>query len=127
MIPYESGKRWINIVLRTLHIAAAGVVFGAVMLQQKYAVFYYWHHAMIGGGFALLLAEWLHDRRWPHRGKGLLVQLHLLLAVSVHFWPEQEQLIVWLVVISGCIGSHMPRRFRHWSVRDGWEQREKAG
>ncbi len=128
MISYESGQRWINIVLRTLHVAAAAVVFGAVILQQKYTVFHYWHHAMIGSGCALVLAEWLHDQRWPHRGKGLLVQLHALLAVSVHFSPEQWWvLIVWLVLISGCIGSHMPRRFRHWSAKDGWEQRQKAG
>lgn len=120
----ESALRWSNILLRTLHIAAAAVLFGGLILQQEYAVFRSWHYGVIASGLALLALEWQHDRRWPHRGKGLLVQLHILLALAVHFWPAQQVLLLWLVLISGSVGSHMPRRLRHWSCIDGWEARE---
>ena len=121
----ETGMRWANICLRSLHIAVAAVVFGGVMLQQPYAIFQNWHHGAIASGLALLALEWAHDRRWPHRGKGLLVQAHVLFGLILHFWLAQQVALLWLVMLSGCIGSHMPRRFRHWSWKDGWEQREK--
>ena len=119
--------RWANICLRTLHIALAAVVFGGVILQEQYAAFRNWHHGAILSGLTLLALEWGHDRCWPHRGKGVLVQAHILFGVILHFWPEQQVILLWLVMLSGCIGSHMPRRFRHWSWKDGWEQRERRG
>ena len=123
----ETMLRWANIILRSLHIALAAVVFGGVILHQQYAAFHNWHHGVIASGLALLALEWGHDRQWPHRGKGLMVQLHILLGLVLHFWPTQQVALLWLVMLSGCIGSHMPRRFRHWSWRDGWEQRERRG
>lgn len=113
--------RWANIGLRTLHIVMASVVFGGVILQQKYILFQNWHHGMIVSGLMLLVLEWLHDRQWPHRTKGLLVQLHILQGLAVHLWLQYQVVLLWLVMLSGCIGSHMPRRFRHWSWIDGWE------
>jgi len=71
-----------------------------------------------------MILEWAHDRRWWHRGKGLLIWLHLGLCLLVHILPRMTVPLLWLILISGCVGSHMQRRYRHWSVLEGWEKRD---
>lgn len=117
--------QWLNICTRTLHIAVAGTVFGGVMLQAHHDRLAAWHYLTIASGGILLFLEWWHDPNWPHRGKGLLVHLHILMGLLVHIAPGLAIFLLWGVVISGGIGSHMPRRYRHWSILHGAEQRDK--
>lgn len=113
--------RWLGIGARTWHIGTAAVLFGGSLLLVPYARLSFWHHATIVSGCVLLALEWGHDRRWPHRGKGLLAFVHLSLCLLVHTLPAMTIPLLWIILISGCIGSHMPRRFRHWSILQGWE------
>jgi len=115
--------RWLGIGVRTSHIAVAAVLFGGSILLVPFAGLSPWHHLTIATGGLLLFLEWLHDGRWPHRGKGLLALLHLGLCLLIHVTPELTVPLLWLILITGCIGSHMPRRFRHWSILQGWEQK----
>ncbi len=117
--------RWLTIAVRTAHIATTGVLFGGLILAVDFVRLGSWHWLAVATGMALLALEWLHDRRWPHRGKGLLVLLHLVLCLLVHFLPGLTVELLWVILISGCIGSHMPRRFRHWSVIEGWERSDQ--
>jgi hypothetical protein len=116
--------RWLGIAGRTSHIGVAAVLFGGSILQVPFAHLTIWHHLTITTGCILLALEWLHDARWPHRGKGLLALAHLGLCLLIHFLPALTVPLLWLILISGCIGSHMPRRFRHWSILQGWERAE---
>jgi hypothetical protein len=116
--------RWLGITARTGHVGVAAVLFGGTLLLVPFARLTLWHHLTILTGFLLLVLEWLHDSRWLHRGKGLLALLHLGLCLLIHFTPTLTVPLLWLILISGCIGSHMPRRFRHWSILQGWETRE---
>lgn len=113
--------RWLTIAVRTAHIATTGVLFGGLILAVEFIRLGCWHWWAIVTGTVLLALEWLHDRRWPHRGKGLLVLFHLCLCVLIHFLPALTVPLLWLILMSGCIGSHMPRRYRHWSMIEGWE------
>lgn len=116
--------RWLGILVRTGHIGVAAVFFGGCVLHVPYVQLALWHHLTIATGGTLLILEWLHDPRWPHRGKGLLGILHLCLAVIIHLTPAFTVPLLWVIVITGGIGSHMPRRFRHWSMLNGPEVRE---
>jgi hypothetical protein len=51
--------------------------------------------------------------------------IHVLLGVFIHLKPGWTVPLLWGMLISGCIGSHMPRRFRHWSILHGTEMRAK--
>lgn len=113
--------RWISIAIRTGHIAVTAVLFGGCLLLVPFARLTLWHHLTIATGCLLLLLEYLHDFRWLHRGKGLLGLLHLGLCLLIHLAPPLTMPLLWLILISGCIGSHMPRRYRHWSCIEGWE------
>lgn len=119
----SGAMRWLGIGARTWHIGMAAVLFGGTLLLVPYAQLRFWHHAAIASGCLLLALEWGHDRRWPHRGKGLLALVHLFLCLLVHAVPSLTMPLLWLILITGCIGSHMPRRFRHWSILQGWEDR----
>ena len=122
----SGGMRWLTIVIRTAHIGVAGIFFGGCVLSVPFTQLGLWHHLTIATGGALLLLEWLHDPFWPHRGKGVLAILHVGLVALVHLTPGLMVPLLWGALISGCIGSHMPRRFRHWSLlygREVWERK----
>lgn len=119
-----STMRWLGIAARTGHLGVASVLFGGLILTVPFTRLTLWHQLTILTGCILLVLEWLHDVRWPHRGKGLLALLHLGLCGLIHLAPTLTVPLLWTILISGCIGSHMPRRFRHWSILEGWEQRD---
>jgi hypothetical protein len=118
--------RWLTIAVRTGHIAVSAVLFGGLMLAVEFVRLSHWHLLTIVTGMVLLGLEWLHDRRWPHRGKGVLALLHVGLCLLIHALPQLSVMLLWLIVVSGGIGSHMPRRYRHWSIFEGWESRDDS-
>ena len=45
---------------------------------------------------------------------------------GLHLYPGLTVPLLWGALVTGCIGSHMPRRFRHWSILEGrevWERK----
>ena len=121
---FPRSLRWYNIGARTLHLAVIGVLFGGCILAVPYNRLGLWHWLTIISGIALMSLEWAHDSRWWHRGKGLLIWLHIGLCLLIHVLPALTIPLLWLILISGCVGSHMPRRYRHWSILEGWEKRD---
>jgi hypothetical protein len=115
--------RWLDITLRTGHIGAAALLFGGVFFHVPFAQLYLWHHLTIATGVGLVVLELVQDRNWIHQGKGLMTLVHIGLAGSVHLRPDLAILLLWAMLVTGCIGSHMPRRFRHWSILHGKEVR----
>ena len=122
--PIAPLARWSSISCRTVHIGVASVFFGGSVLHVPTALLIPWLHLAIATGAGLVLLELLHDRRWPHRGKGLLALFHAGLAAVAHLAPAATVPVLWGTLVIGCIGSHMQRRYRHWSFLDGWEQPE---
>jgi hypothetical protein len=122
----SNAMRWFSIVVRTCHIGVGAVFFGGCVLHVPFAQLALWHHLAIVTGGGLLLLELLHDMHWPFQGKGLLCLLHVFLGVMIHLKPDLTVPLLWAILISGCIGSHMSRHFRHWSILHGWEVREKT-
>jgi len=120
----SDGMRWFNILVRTCHIGVSAVLFGGCVLLVPFARLALWHHLTIASGCLLLGLEWLHDKRWPHRNKGLLAIVHISLAFAIHLHPDRIVPLLSMILISGCIGSHMPYKYRNWSFRDGLERQD---
>lgn len=116
-------KRWLNILFRTGHTGVASVLFGGTILKVQPAQLTVWHQLTIIGGMALLVLEWRHNQSWPHRGMALLVYAHILFVALIHLLPELSIPLLWAVLISGSVGSHMPRKYRHWSILYGPEKK----
>lgn len=109
--------RAISVALRTAHLATFGFLLGghAFGVDANRLVPYLW--VTILSGLGLVATEvYAVGLYWLVLGKGLavLAKLGLLLAVPL-FW-EQRVPILLIVVAIASVGSHMPARYRHYSL-----------
>ncbi len=110
-----STRAW-NIALRTAHLAASGVLLGGhafdVPAERLLAALY----LTAGTGIALAIVESGARLAWFHQGRGLLVLAKLALLLAVPWcWSWRLGLLLAVVVLAS-VGSHMPARFRYYSV-----------
>ena len=105
--------RWLGIAARTSHIGAAALLFGGLLLATPFVRLTPWHHLTIATGGFLLLLEWRHDPRRPHRGKGLLALLHLGLCLLIHWTPALTAPLLWCRCTTA---RATPSATRCWSV-----------
>lgn len=109
-------QRFWNVVFRTLHLAAFGLLLGGYTYDVDPARMTPALIATITTGTLLVVLELCQDVRWAFLGKGLFVLTKLVLLVLVPVFPgARVPLLVAIVVLAG-VGSHMPREFRHYSV-----------
>ncbi len=119
-IPYA---RALSIALRTLHILAISILvgghaFGASADQLRPLLF-----GAIVTGVGMATIETYPTFHFLHQGWGLLVLLKLALLCVVPFaWSHRLPILIAVIVI-GSVGSHMPRKFRHYSLIYGPEQK----
>jgi hypothetical protein len=107
--------RVLDILFRTGHIAVAGILFGGFVLDISFFQLLPWHNLTIATGCVLLVLELCQSLKWPHQGRGVLGIIHIAPLAVIHQRPDLAVPLLWVVIVSGCIGSHMPRNFRHWS------------
>ncbi|MBI4611671.1 MAG: hypothetical protein HY726_22000 [Candidatus Rokubacteria bacterium] len=113
MIPHA---RLLNVVCRTVHLAAFGLVLGghAWGIEADRLLPPLW--ITIGSGVALMALELLASAHWLLEGRGLMVLLKLGLLLLVPLAWEHRLPILLAVVAVASVGSHMPARFRHASL-----------
>lgn len=109
-------RAW-SIAFRTVHLAAFGLLLGgyAFAVDPDALVPSLW--LTILSGLGLMAIEMCSTGLyWLLLGKGImvLVKLGLLLAIPV-FWGARVVLLL-LVVVIASVGSHMPSRYRHYSI-----------
>lgn len=102
---------------RTIHLTAFGLLLGgyAFAANPDRLLPYLW--VTILSGLGLIAIEMgTMGLYWLFLGKGIMVvaKLVLLLAIPV-FWEARVVLLL-LVVVIASVGSHMPSRYRHYSM-----------
>ena len=107
--------RLLDILLRSAHVLVIGVLVGGAVFQIPFAQLVPWKALVAASGGALILSELFYDRRWPTQGRGVMVYLHAGLFGLVYFRPGLALPCLLAALVLGMLGSHMPRRFRHWS------------
>jgi len=112
-------SRALNILFRTAHIAAAGILLGghAFDLPPDRLLPSLW--LTIGTGVALGALEAGPRLLWFHQVRGLMTLAKLGLLSAVPFlWDYWHLRLAVLLVVVGIasVGSHMPARFRYYSV-----------
>lgn len=112
-------NRGISIALRTLHLLTSGLLLGGHAFDaqpERLGVLLY---LTVGSGAGLILLELYRSCDWAYQGMGALVILKVALTALAGFWWEQRVVLLCLVVILGSVGSHMPSRYRHYSLPHG--------
>jgi hypothetical protein len=109
-------QRFWNVLLRTLHLMAFGLVLGGYAYDVEPERVTPALIATIVTGALLVMLEIHGDPRWPFLGKGLFVLAKLALLLLVPLFPGGRVPLLVAVVVLAAVGAHMPRRLRHYSV-----------
>jgi hypothetical protein len=115
-VPWERG---INIGLRTAHLMTSSILLGGHVFDIQPSRLLVCLLLTIASGSGLILMELYRSCRWIYLGKGLLVLVKLAMLVAAAVWWEQRVALLLLVVVVATVGSHMPARFRYYSVIHG--------
>jgi len=105
-----------NIALRTAHIATMGVLLGGHAFNRPPGELKPWLWWTVGTGLALCVSEAGASLLWFHQLRGLMTFAKLLLICAVPLLWSYRLPVLLAVVVIGSVGSHMPARFRYYSV-----------
>ncbi len=109
--------RTCDIALRTAHIGVSGVLFGGHVFGITPRPLLPWLYWTVATGALLAVLEAYPSWHWIIEGRGVLVIAKVLLTCSVVWFWDQRAAILAAVIVIGCIGSHMPRRLRYYSLK----------
>lgn len=107
--------RFLDIALRIAHVLVVSILFGGAVFKIPIDQLAPFRHLTAITGTLLIVSEIFHRPHWPTQIRGLMVFIHAGLLGLVIFLPELT--VVWLsaALVLGIVGSHMPKKFRHWS------------
>ena len=108
-------RAW-NIALRTAHIGVTGILFGGHVFSVSVERLLPWLYLSILTGLCLIVIEAYPSCRWCYQGRGVLVFVKLFLICLIPLLWEYRVAILAGVVVIASVGSHMPARFRYYSV-----------
>lgn len=113
-----STRVW-NIAFRTVHLAAMGVLLGGHAFDVERSRLVLSLVFCVVSGVILGLLEAGPSLLWFHQGRGLMTLAKLCLLFAVPFlwsaWGYRLAVMLAVVVLAS-VGSHMPARFRYYSV-----------
>lgn len=108
--------RAFNIALRTAHLGAMGVLLGghAFDVTPDRLKVSLW--LTVGTGVALAAIEAGPRLLWFHQGRGLVTMAKVALICAVPLAWDYRLPILLAAVVVASVGSHMPARYRYYSV-----------
>jgi hypothetical protein len=111
------GVRAWSITFRTVHLAAFGLLLGghAFAVTADSLLPYLWLTVLSGLGL-IALEIYAVGLYWLVLGKGIMVLFKLAVLLMVPLFWEQRLTLLLLVVAIASVGSHMPARYRHYSL-----------
>ena len=112
-IPYS--RAW-NIATRTGHIAVTSVLVGGHLFDISKQQLLPWLYATVATGVVLTFLEAFPRTCWFYQGRGLFVLAKLALLCAIPWAWDYRVPILFVIIVIASVGSHMPARFRYYSV-----------
>jgi len=113
------GARWLRTSLRTLHLIAVGALYGGHLYDVEAArLLPALFSVLLTGGLLLGFEVW-QSRIWLVQVRGVVTFLKLGLVASCRLAPDLTVAILTLAMVIGSVSSHMPSRWRYYSVLHG--------
>ncbi|MBI3779734.1 MAG: hypothetical protein HY278_01550 [candidate division NC10 bacterium] len=111
------GARALSITFRTFHMIGFGVLLGGhVFAVESERLLPYLWLAILSGLGLIALEMYGAGLYWLSLGKGIMVLVKLALLLLIPFFWESRVLLLLLVLAIASVGSHMPARYRHYSL-----------
>ena len=108
-------RAW-NIALRTMHIGVSGIVLGGHVFGVDRERILIWLYLTILTGAILTIIEAYPSFIWFGQGRGVCTLIKLaLLCLAAWLWEYRVAILATVVVIAS-VGSHMPARYRYYSL-----------
>ncbi len=112
------GKRWIKILLRTLHLIGVAGVGGGVLLNVDFASWSTYLHLTLITGFIYLALEIWTNGIFMIQLRGLSILLKFVLLFGLYLYPDSGKIILLIIILSSII-SHAPGNIRYFSIFHG--------
>ena len=93
-----------------------GTLFGGHVFGIEAERLLIWLCLSIFTGVGLVVIEAYPSCRWFYQGRGVFVLCKLLLLTTIPLLWKYRVLILSAVIIIASVGSHMPGRFRYYSL-----------
>lgn len=110
------GKRWLKILLRTLHLIGIAGVGGGILLNIEPTLWSIYLQLTIFSGCAYLLLEFWTNGIFLLQLRGLSILLKLGLLYGMYIWPDYAITILILIIIISSVISHAPGNLRYYSI-----------
>lgn len=111
MTALDSALRWINVILRGLHLVTVillgAALLGAPRVSMQVAI------AVAATGFTMFALDVWRKPQHLREASGIAVLLKLALVGWMAFDAAMQQVLFWLIVAGSAIAAHAPARFRH--------------
>jgi len=116
LFPYPargfSGQRWLNVLLRSLHLVGIVGISGGFLFDQKPDAWGLYWHLTLASGIALMALYLGGSVCWLFELKGLIIVVKtLLLGIALLVPSMRAELFLFVVILSGLI-AHAPAAFR---------------
>ncbi|WP_250655606.1 hypothetical protein [Alkalimarinus coralli] len=110
------GKRWLKIILRTLHILSVIGVGGAVLFNVPFSQWVWYWYAAVATGVAMVAIDALSNFLWLVQIRGIVIYIKLLLLMFLGGNMLINQLVLITIVVISAIISHAPGDIRYYSI-----------
>jgi hypothetical protein len=114
-LPIPHGRLY-KVTLRTAHLMAISVLVGGHAFNAPVSALRPLLYAAIVTGVGMILLEAGPSLHFLFEGWGVLLLGKLVLLCCIPFARKQQLPILLVVTALASIGSHMPARFRHYSL-----------
>ena len=117
VVPTKNGyARAGKIALRTAHLIGAGILLGGHFFDAPAGELRPWLALAVASGIGLIMLEAYPSLHFLFEGWGVVTLTKLALLIVIPFAWDTRVPILFAVVALGSVGSHMPARFRHYSL-----------
>ncbi len=113
------GIRALRTTLRTLHLITFGALYGGHIYALPPERLHSALLATVATGAALLVLEASREPLWWVQVRGAATLGKLALVASTLVFPDSSVPVLTLVIAIGSVTSHMPGRYRYYSLRHG--------
>ncbi len=120
LLPQQSrafpGQRWVNILLRTLHLLGMAGIGGGYFYASAGDAWRGFLYLTLASGLSMMLLSIWSNGIWLLQLRGHAILLKIFLLTLMLVWPEQKiSLLVVVIIISGLV-SHAPGNVRYYSI-----------